>query len=72
MSDGPELECAVCGDLFDPREDTYFRLGEEQRPVPDNDEPAFDDFFSRAWHLCWPCVYTKLGVVPENEPEDDD
>lgn len=68
----PSLECSVCGDSFDPRYETYFRLGEEQRPVPELEDMETDDWFSRSWFLCWPCVFTKLGSLVENPEESNE
>jgi len=53
--------CRVCGDEIDLREDTHYRLAEQERPVPDEPE-TIDDWFSQNWFVCWECVHTKLGL----------
>jgi hypothetical protein len=59
--------CAVCGDHIDVLGENYFRLSEENRPVAEADDADFEDFFSRNWLICWPCVYTKLGLVDSSD-----
>jgi hypothetical protein len=65
----PTVECAVCADEIDVREETHFSLTEEPRPIPDGDEMEFGDFFSKNWLICWPCVWTKLNI--SGSEEDD-
>ena len=64
MTDTTEA-CRVCGDAIDLLEDTHYRLGEEERPIPDADDMDTDDWFSRSWVVCWECVYTKFGLAAD-------
>lgn len=65
----PTVECAVCGDLLDPLEETHYSLKEETRPIPDSEDMDFSEFFSKQWVICWPCVWTKLGISGTDEHE---
>ena len=58
--------CRVCGDEIDLKEDTHYRLNEQERPVPDKPK-TMDDWFSQNWFVCWECVYTKLGLVGDEQ-----
>lgn len=60
-----EISCSNCGDEIDTREDTHYRVHEEERPVDqlEKDESSLemDDFTSRGWFLCSRCA---TEVVP--------
>jgi len=66
-----KIECASCGEMFDVSEETHYRIGEQERPVPDAEDMDTDDWFSRGWYVCLSCALRKFDFVDDPRPDDD-